>query len=264
MDSTLETSLDKPPGPSRLRSAFAGTARAALATYRLGGMTLVAAPAIVALAVVPELVQHVAEIRLGMFESKDAFKALAEDPTRWAFGYAKVAGFVLAILATVRYRALGSVRAAFLVPPRSLLRILFAIGLTFVAALPFEWVKEQGAPAALSIAASTVSWLIQGGLLVYLVATLTDDRTLSIRRAFAECWPTSLLLLFLAALAFVPAQALHMYNHMLAIGQPAAIVWALMLFDSLWVGLLAALLGSALFVGYRAGPGWRGWTARPA
>lgn len=98
---------------------------------------------------------------------------------------------------------------------------------------------------------------------MYLVGALLDDRTTSLRRSFGKRLPTALLITLLAALAFVPAQALHMYNHMLALGQPPLIVWALMVFDSLWVGLLTALLGSALFVGYRAGPSWRGWTAQP-
>ena len=33
----------------------------------------------------------------------------------------------------------------------------------------------------------------------------------------------------------------------------------LMAFDALVVGLLAALIGSALFVAFRSGASWRGW-----
>jgi hypothetical protein len=47
---------------------------------------------------------------------------------------------------------------------------------------------------------------------------------------------------------------LHGWHHSVALGQPEPIVWALMVWDSLWVGLMAALTGSALFVGYRCGP----------
>jgi hypothetical protein len=39
-------------------------------------------------------------------------------------------------------------------------------------------------------------------------------------------------------------------------------VWALMAFDALWVGLFAALVGTALFVGARAPLTWRGWRDR--
>lgn len=61
------------------------------------------APLIAALIVVPEFVQHIAEIRIGMFESKEAFTALADDPRRMFWGFLKIAGFLLAILATIRF-----------------------------------------------------------------------------------------------------------------------------------------------------------------
>lgn len=80
-------------------SIIGGIARRLLATYRLGARRLIAAPLIVALVAVPELVQHFVEIKMGMFASQAAFKALAFDPTRWAFGYAKLAGLWLAMLA---------------------------------------------------------------------------------------------------------------------------------------------------------------------
>lgn len=227
-------------------------------TYRLGGRTLVAAPLIVAIAVIPEFAQHVAEIGLGMFDSRAAFAALANDPTRWAFGYAKVAGLVLAILFTARFWALGSVRRALLVPPGALLRILLAIGVTMLAELPFEWLRGRGLAPAADIAALVVSALIQAGLLVWLIAALVEDRAVTLGTAFMRRWPTALVIALLLALAFVPAQALHMANHRLALGQPDAVVWALMIFDSVLVGLLAALAGSALLAGYRTGASWCG------
>jgi hypothetical protein len=75
--------------------------------------------------------------------------------------------------------------------------------------------------------------------------------------------PAAILLCVLAAIAFAPSQLLHMVNHKLALGQPLPIVWALMIFDALWVGLFAGLVGSALFVGSRTGLTWKGWTVRP-
>lgn len=248
---------------SRFASAFSGMLRAALATYRLGGRTLLAAPAIVAVAVLPEIAQHGAEIHLGMFASKDAFRAAAEDPLRWAFAYPKVAGFTLAILLTARFWALGSVRKAFLIGPATLGRVLFAFALTLAAELPFNWAKEASGSTLLDGALTGGSVLLQAGLLVYLVAALLEDRAVTLRTAFAERWPTALLITLLGALALVPAQMLHQANHLAAMGQPLTVVWALMLFDSLWVGLMAALLGAALFVGFFAGPTWRGWSVRP-
>ena len=249
--------------PSKLWSALRGTGRTAADTYRMGARTALVAPGLLALIVLPEFAQHVAEIRLGMFESREAFRSLANDSTRWAFGYVKVAGFVIAILAVARFWALGSVRRALLIRPGNLLRLAIAIGLTILAELSFNWLKEMSGSSLLDGLLTAVSTLIQAGLLVYLVSALLDERDVSLRTAFTERYPTALFLLVIAALAFIPAQVLHSVNHLLALGRPDAIVWALMVFDSLVVGLMAALVGTALYLANRAAPTWRGWTVPP-
>ena len=261
----METVISRrpPEAQSRLGSALAGTFWSAAATLGLGVRTWWAAPALVAIAVLPEFAQHAAEVQLGMYESKEAFRAAGDHPLRWAFAYPKVAGFVLAILLVARFQALGSIRRAFLVGGGNLLRLGFAMGLTLVAELPFDRLKSAIESPEIDVTLAIVSGLIQAGLLVYVVGALLGDRTNSLRSAFTVRWPTALLMTFLAALVFVPAQALHTGNHLTAFGQPAAIVWGLMLFDSLWVGVMAACLGTALAVGYAAGPTWHGWTERP-
>jgi hypothetical protein len=248
---------------SRLGSAVAGTFWAVVATFRLGARTALVAPVLLAVSVLPEFAQHAAEVHLGMYESRAAFRAAGDDPLRWAFAYPKLAGFVLAILLIARFWALGSVRKAVMVGGGNLLRLAFAIGLTLAAEYSFDRLDDVSASPAIDIALAIVSALIQTGLLVYIVGALIDDRTNGLRRAFTEKWPTALLITLLAAIVFVPGQALHMGNHLAAFGQPAAIVWGLMLFDSLWIGMMTACLGTALHVGYAAGPTWRGWTDRP-
>ena len=252
------------PKDTRIGSLLRGTGCAIVSTYRRGSAMFIAAPAIAAIAVVPELAQHVAEIQLGMFDSRAAFQALANDSLRWTFGYAKVAGLILAMLTTVRYLALGSVRRALLIRPMNLLRLLFAMALTFVVELPFEWLREASASGVLDGALTAVSVVLQAGLVVYVVGALVEDPANSLRSAFAERWPTAVLMTFLAAIAFLPAQALHTGNHLAAMGQHPLLVWCIMMFDSLVVGLIATLVGAALYTAYEAAPTWRGWTRSPA
>ena len=102
-------------------------------SFRLGGLMVRRAPLVLAVAAIPELAQHVVEIQLGMFDSLDMFHAHGTDAIRMAFGYVKVAGFVIAILASARFWWAGSVRAALLPPPRDLLRIVWAIGVSIAA-----------------------------------------------------------------------------------------------------------------------------------
>lgn len=248
---------------SHMGSLFRGTGWAIVSTFRHGGAMFIMAPFIVAIAVVPELAQHIAEIHLGMFDSPAAFEELAGDSLRWTFGYAKVVGLVLAMLATARFLALGSVRRAILIRPMNLLRLLFALCLILVAELPFRWLREASASPLVDGGLTAGSTVLQAGLLVYVVGALVEDGSNSLRSAFAERWPTAILMTLLASIAFLPAQALHKANHLGAMGQHPSLVWSLMTFDSLLVGLVATLVGAALYTAYEAGPTWRGWTRMP-
>lgn len=260
----IAATAPRPSPPRFAANAAAAIGLAIWQTYKLGGRTWLAAPALVAIAVLPEFLQHVAEIQLGMFASADAFRAHAGDSLRWAFAIPKVIGLFVAIVMTARFLALGSVRRALLVPPGTLLRVGGGFAAGFVLAWPFEWLAGQGLPLAASVPLRLVSMLIQAGVTTYVAGAMLDDRTITLRRAYTTLLPTALIVMLLFAAGFFPGQALHLANHKLAMGQPAAIVWALMLFDSLWVGLLAALIGASLFVGYRTGLTWRGWTVHPA
>ena len=260
---TVAIDNPQPAGPvGPMRRAVGGALRRIIETYRLGGRTLVLAPALAAVAVLPEFAQHVAEIRLGMFDSMEVFRSLANDPTRWAFGYAKVAGFLVSILAVARFWAVDGewrrlLRPGWLPAGRMVLSIVLAQG----SALLFGMARGHGtiADAGLGI----LSLLVQIVLSVYLVGALLGDRTATFRWSMGQGWPRALFVTLLLALTFAPCQALHMANHKIAIGSPDAIVWAMMIWDSLFVGLFAALVGSAMVVGYRYGPTWRGWAAAP-
>lgn len=241
-----------------LKSIVGGTTRRIVHVYRLGGRTIGAAPLILAVAVIPELVQHVVEIKLGMFASREAFKALANDQMRWAFGYVKVAGFLFAILMTARFWAVGGGLARVVrVSPRSLGRIAVGIVIPILSSLAMKPLAGHG--TAVDAVLTFVSLALQTALLAYLVGALLEDRAATLRWAFTAGWPRALFLTLLAAMAFAPCQFLHMASHRLALGQPIWAIWSLMLFDGLFIGLFAALVGSALFVGYRFGPTWRGW-----
>lgn len=244
--------------------AIAGVGRAIWESYRRGGKAIATIPAVLAIAVIPEFAQHIAEIHLGMFANSGAFHAHGNDPLRWAFGYVKVAGFLIAILMTARFWAVGSVKRALLIRPATLLRLVATFVVSGLLAWPFNWLDRQGLPMAVNLPLQAVSRVIQIGITIYMIGILLEDRSISLRRAFTSLLPTVLIIALLVTLTYAPAQAIHLANHKLALGRPAVVVWALMTFDALWIGFFAALVGSALFVGYRTGLTWRGWTMHPA
>jgi hypothetical protein len=244
------------PAPGLLRRAASWplTVLRALGEVYRKGLTLPAlAPAIFAIVVLPEGAQHVAEIQLGMFTSREAFMALSADATRMAFGAVKVAGLILAILLTARFWHTGSVRAAVLMPPRDLARTVFAVAIGFAASLPAEWAATTQQPPFIYWPVVSLSWLVSFLLLVYLIGALVGDRGMTLRASFTRGWKVLPLLALLVVAAFWPAATLHAYAHKWALGASPAAVWTLMAGDALLVGLMATLTGSALAVAYRIG-----------
>lgn len=213
------------------------------------------APAIPLIAVIPEFVQHVVEIQIGMFDSREAGKALANDPTRWAFGYAKLAGYLIAILAAARFWAARAQGLAWYSPWGIAWRV-FGIALVFnglfmaasaALAEPMQNALGETAANAISLALN----LITLPLLVLLVAGLVGDGKATLASVYRTGWGAALRIVLLSALVLVPLMALHRVNHDLAFGAHPALVWALMVFDSLVIGLLATGWGTAIHHGYR-------------
>jgi hypothetical protein len=83
---------------------------------------------------------------------------------------------------------------------------------------------------------------------------------ISLKEAFTSRAPNALVLLIIFLFSVPLSQGLHLLIHKVVLGQSPIVVWGLMIFDALIVvPLIAALNGSALFVGYRSGATWRGW-----
>lgn len=220
--------------------------------YPLGFSLLWKAPLVLALVIVTEFIQHVAEIQLGMFAGKDAFRALAADPTRMVFGYVKIAGLLLTFLAAARFwwtREHGG-RWWDL---RDIAWQRMGIGFLFFMMLPLTplLIQPQIGEAAVQALSFGLS-LVLLPMLFLMLAGLFGDRTTPAKEMWRRSWPWALLMAAMLVLAFAPAQWLHGMNHRWALGAAPAVVWALMIFDSVLVGLLAGLVGTALYLGYAA------------
>ena len=202
------------------------------------------------LVAIPEAIQHVAEIRIGMFESRDMARAVADDPRRMVWGYLKVAGLVVAILAAARFwgtqpgpQRWWDLRS---VAWRS---VILALGLLLLISLPgLVYTPILGATVAgyLDIALMLVTL----PLLVLLIAGLIGDRALTLAGVFRAGWLAALRMLLFLVATWAPLAWLHGMNHRWAMGAAEPVVWLLMAFDSLVVVLLATMAGTAIHHGY--------------
>lgn len=207
-------------------------------------------PLVVALVVVPEFVQHIVEIHLGMFDSLAAAKIAGQDPLRWAFGYVKIAGLVLAFIASARFWWCRKHGGRWYDPRQ------FAWGRLLLGFALFMAIGSVGelvplftgtkAPIAVPIVASLLSL----PFLFVMLAGLFGDRATPLKALTLQSWPWLLLLALLLPLGFAPLSWLHGMNHRWALGMPDIAVWALMMFDALVVGLMASSVGAAMFVAY--------------
>jgi hypothetical protein len=196
------------------------------------------------LVVVPEFIQHIVEINLGMFDSREAARALSSDPQRMLFGAVKIAGLFAAILAAVAVWT----RRDHARPAWRAVGIAFGLNL-LLTALVFGLGKVM--PAGVWAVLNPILMIVTLPFLVLLVGALLGDATMTLRAAYRRGWLIMLRMALLLPLAWLPLQWLHERNHFWALGQASWAVWALMAFDALVVGLMACWAGTALHHAYR-------------
>ena len=234
---------------------------ALLATFRDGPRLWWLAPLIPLFAFLPEFFQHCAEIKLGMFASPAAFKALQNDPTRWGFGYAKIAGLFLAIFASARYWTLPEQDRSRWWDPRTVAwrQLLLGIGIE-VAVTAAVYVLKPIISTNAFKALDLASQLATLPVIVLIFGAFCGDSTVSLRQSYRSGWWQGLAMAALFLLAMLPAQYLHRLDHTLAMGAPSPAVWALMTWDAVLVSFMACWAGTGLAAGY----GFRRRTPAPA
>jgi len=180
--------------------AFGTALLGGLKTTFIGGVSLFwLAPMIPLLIMLPEFVQHIYEINAGMFASKAAFNAQAMDPARWAFGYAKIAGLVLAIFAAARYWG-GARERWWDLRNIAWKPFLIALAINIAVTLALEgakWSLGERTPAWLDPVFAVASV----PLLLMLIGPLLGDAGMTLRRAYTSGWLQALMVgvLFLLA-----------------------------------------------------------------
>ena len=229
-------------------------ASALLATFRNGPRLWWLAPLIPLFAFFPVFAQHVAEIKLGMFASPEAFKALQNDLTRWAFGYAKIAGLFLAIFASARYWSLPTASRNRWWDLRNVAwrQLLLGIALNLALSAALYLLKAGLSATAFDVVNVAVS-LASLPVMVFMLGALFGDQTVNLRSCYRTGWLQGLAMAAFFLLAMVPPQFFHRLDHTLAMSAPTPAIWALMLWDAVLVSFMACWAGAGLAAGYGLG-----------
>ena len=205
-----------------------------------------ALPLLAFVPVVFELLQHLVEVRIGMYESIDAAKALEHHPARMALGLVKIIGITLPVYWTARFLATSDRSFAARVDPKAV--GLFGLVLLFqtaMAAIQLFLLPQTGTIVLISFAAG----LPIGALLAawYAAAPLGNDRMGPIGSARVMA-PLVISTMFLSIVAMFPLMVVHYGFAALALLGPKAALWPSLIVDSLLVGWLASVLAATTYV----------------
>ncbi|MCB2088649.1 MAG: hypothetical protein R3E18_03495 [Sphingomonadaceae bacterium] len=206
------------------------------------------APLIALFAILPEFAQHVIEVKLGMFASREAFAELATDPERLGAAIPKVVGMILALVFATRYWELSPQGHKWWSPKGIRWGAFLLAGV--ISALPLL-AGALPLSEALQTALAAVLFVATIPTIAYSTGALLGDREMTLKAAYGSGWLISLRVAIFAAAIFVPLQWLHTQNHLWAMGLPSLPLWGMLVWDSLVVGLIATLMGTATHHAYR-------------
>ncbi|WP_375270112.1 hypothetical protein [Sphingomonas sp.] len=207
-----------------------------------------------------EFAQHVAEVQSGLYLSRDAARAVANDPTRMAFGFAKTLALLLPSYWFTRFLAFGGdLRRTLALDPRAI--ALFAV--QFVLAGSVQYAMLFGPPlgSLLGLADGAASFvtiglaIAQSVLGIYLTAWFVawplGNVSLGPVRSCAVMAGSFWRAVGYLLAGVIPLMALHYALGLGAIGRPPALVWVMLALDAGVVGFLALTMTAAKYVAAR-------------
>ena len=188
-----------------------------------------------------EMAQHVVEVRIGFFESEAASKAVAMDSSRMAMGWVKMILVYAGGFFAIRYLAWRDASRAMRPTIAELLRYLpyiaYAIGLFALIVYARSFVPEARV-TDFRTAVGLSQMAIEPLLMLWIVSAATGG---GVRGPVRSVRLTGWLYLWALPLFFIgrlPISIAHQLLNAFAIGQPEAILWVMLVLDSLVVGLL--------------------------
>jgi hypothetical protein len=210
-----------------------------------------ACPLLFAVPVVVEFIQHVIEMRIGMYDSIAAAQAVEADGARLGWGVVKTLSLGLAGYWVARFLLLRGAADARRLDPVALR--LFAWVLLFGLALTVLTLWGGDAMRLAGLGAHTMPAGVAVGLFGFILSILVAPWKVGAALGNAEMgfvraiglvgWGIWWGIIF-TLLAVLPPMILHYVFAFLAIGAAPGAAWAILAVDALLVGYLAAILAA--------------------
>ena len=222
------------------------------ASYREAGIFLFACPLLALIPIAVEMIQHVVEMQIGMYDNLEMAKQTEKHPFRMGFGMVKVLALILPIYWITRF--IGFDRSAQLAgkwdriavrlfAPLLLLQIVLAVLQLFIIPQNMRWMLGALVGGQV-LGALIAAWAVAAPLGNAAIGPLESTRLMA-RHVLAT------ILIFIAAM--LPLMIPHYLLAAAAIFGPDWSKWPILIMDSLLVGWLSAVMvASGYFAAKRA------------
>lgn len=213
------------------------------ASYSDSVAYVIAFPLLALFPVVFEMIQHVAEVHLGMYDGIAAAKAVEHDPLRMGLGLLKVAGLTMPaywVARFITYRDPARVSRAE-APAVRLFAGVFVFQIVFAAVQLFLPVGSAWGELAIFVIGMAIGILMSA----WGVAAPLGNAKVGPRASAGIMWRQLPWTFGFSLTAMLPLMIPHYLFADLAIFGSRIFLWPILLVDSLLVGFLAAVLAAA-------------------
>lgn len=197
-----------------------------------------------------EFAQHVIEVRIGFFDSREAAKAVANDPSRMVLGWIKMISVYLGGFVVIRHLAAKNGDASLAAVSVALRRytpyIVYSLGLFALLFYARSFIPEADVMTFRTVVSLT-QIAIEPLIMLWIVSAATDG---VVRGPLRSARVTGWLYFWALALFFVgrlPVNAAHQLLNRYAMGQPDIMLWPMLVIDAVVVGLIISVI-PALYV----------------
>ncbi|GGA41852.1 hypothetical protein [Sphingomonas psychrolutea] len=221
---------------------------------------LIACPLLALVPVFFEVVQHIVEVKIGMYQSIAMAKAVEHDPWRMGFGMIKVIALILPGYWIVRFLAWRDPRAAAR-PDARAVRLFagFAAFQIALAVLQLFVLPQIGWVLLATFVGGQVIGIL---IAAWGVAAALGNAAIGPRASVAIMARQIPWTFVFSLVAMLPLMVPHYAFAALAILGPKALLWTVLLIDSLLVGWLSAVLVAASYVAAERAAGRAGVSLR--
>lgn len=192
-----------------------------------------------------EFAQHVIEVRIGMFESREAARALGGDGSRMLFGWVKMMSVYVGGFFVIRHlfarrgdTNLAPVATAF---ARYLPYMVYMLAI-FAALFYARSYAPEASVDTIRAVLGLSQIFVEPLLMAWIVAAATDGR---IRNPLVSAKQTGLLYLYALPLFFfarLPVSLAHQQLNSAALGREGTVLWSMLALDAIVVGLIVAII----------------------